>query len=187
MTTVDVSAGNSRKILTGCIMLGLLGVACLAGGVLAAGSVRITFFVLAALCLLPAAVPLLRARTFFRRRQLALDATGIHWLDPRGSWSVEWRELALVTVSTSGPHQVRNAQTQTLSAYSGVVRVDFTPAGSDFRTRHPELAALWTDQDHYRLPLGPNQELIPVLDAAFQQHAPAGIYRGVTAAPGYLR
>lgn len=173
---IDVSAGNSRTIVKGIVGLGIAAAVCLLLSVLASGSVRVTFLVLAVLLLLVGGLPALRLRTLTRTRRYWFDPNGLRYEDPAGSWGCYWGELTGLAVLTSG-HTVRNAQTTVAQAYGPYVRLRLTPATPDFLTRHPELAAYQDPGGQLIVPLGPNPELVPALDQAARTYAPT-LYQG---------
>lgn len=173
---IDVSAGNSRTIVKGIVGLGVAAAVCLVLGVLASGSVRVTFVVLAVVLLLVGGIPALKLRTLTRTRRFWFDSNGLRYEDPAGSWGCYWGELAGLAVLTSS-HPVRNAQTNVAQVYGPYVRLLLTPAAPDFLTRHPELLPYQDPSGQLIVPLGPNQELVPALDQAARTYAPS-LYQG---------
>ncbi|MFF0265689.1 hypothetical protein [Kribbella sp. NPDC004536] len=173
---IDVSAGNSRTIVKGIVGLGVAAAVCLVLSVLASGSVRATFLVLAVILLLVGGIPALKLRTLTRTRRFWFDPNGLRYEDPAGSWGCYWGELAGLAVLTSG-HTVRNAQTNLPQVYGPYVSLLLVPATPDFLTRHPELAPHQDPSGQLTIPLGPNPELLPAFDQAARTYAPT-IYRG---------
>ena len=173
---IDVSAGNSRTIVKGIIGLGVAAAVCLVLSVLARGSVRVTFVVLAVILLLVGGIPALKLRTLTRTRRFWFDPNGLRYEDPAGSWSCYWTELAGLAVLTSD-HTVRNPQTNLPQAYGPYVNLLLVPATPDFLTRHPELAAHRDPSGQLTIPLGPNPDLLPALAQAARTYAPT-LYRG---------
>ena len=173
---IDVSAGNSRTILKGIVGLGVAAAVCLVLSVLASGSVRVTFLVLAVILLLVGGLPALKLRTLTRRRRFWFDPNGLRYEDPAGSWGCYWGELAGLAVQTSD-HTVRDAQTNQPQAYGPYVSLLLIPAAPDFLARHPELSPHQDPSGQITIPLGPNPELVPALDQAARTYAP-NLYRG---------
>lgn len=174
---IDVSSGNSRTIVKGIVGLGVAAAVCLVLSVLASGSIRVTFLVLAVILLLVGGLPAVKLRTLTRPRRFVFDPNGLRYEDQSGSWGCYWGELAGLAVLTS-QHLVRNAQTTVPQAYGLYVRLALIPAAPDFLTRHPQLAAHQEPSGHIVIPLGPNTELAPALDQAARTYAPPGLYQG---------
>lgn len=134
-------------------------------------------------------VPVFGKDVFLRPRRFVFDPAGIRWEDRKGApWALRWDELGAVVVSTSGARTVPDGHGGTRS-YAEIVRVDLHPAGPQVRAQHPELEHLWEFDEvsnGYRVPLGPNPDLIGQLDRAIRTFDRDGIYRGVVQSDGGL-
>lgn len=180
---VDVASGNNSIVKQGSIGCGAIGGFFLIAGIVAGFSGEPGMLALmGAFGLVIIAIglfPIIRKDVFLRPRRFVVDRFTIRWEDPKGApWTLPWSDLSAVVVSTSGPRQAPDS-TGNPTTYAELVRVDLYPVTPN---SHPEIAHLWEFDDienAYRVPLGPNPDLIAKLDTAFRTSAPPGIYRGV--------
>ncbi len=162
---VDVAAGNNRTVRTGSVGCGLLGLFFLIPGVIAvvkgSWAVGAITIVVGAVALGLGLLPVVGKDVFLRPRRFVFDDASVRWDDPKGaSWYIRWTELSQVEASASE---------------DGMARVDLVPADDRVRPCHPEMDHLWeTDglTNGWRVPLGPNPELVPALNDAIATARP---------------
>lgn len=104
VVSFDVATGNNKKILVGSAALIGIGLFILVPPLVNGwGADRwVPAGIVAGILVLLGLVPILGRKVFLRRRRVLLDAAGIRWDDPSGSWAVRWDELAAVAVSSTG-------------------------------------------------------------------------------------
>lgn len=178
---IDIGRRETRRLITGGSIAGVLGVSALVGAVTAyadgegvGGTIGLVIgFLFTGIALLA----IVTWKGVARPRKLVFEAPGVRWDDPHGApWTVAWHELAAVRVSRT--------RERVLQPADGVVRktllrVDFLPADlRDFEERHPDMAHLAREGGAYRLPLGDATRLVPVVEGAVHRFAPH-LYRGV--------
>ena len=196
---VDIGKTAGRQAIVGSVVSGSVGaIAIFAGlaGQVDGGGEPIAIGI-GVVFLLPVVLVLAMSKQVFRPRKLVLEPAGIRWDDPQGApWAVPWNELAAVSISKHGALQVpRSANDRIVDAATDKVlgerahvRIDLFPADTRFGERYPQMAPLWGRQGvqgGYRLPLGNQAGLVPVLEQALVSLAP-GIYRGVVATEGVM-
>jgi hypothetical protein len=184
MTTIDIGTRDTRRVIIGASVAGVLGVLALVGAVSAfadgepvggsiAGVIGVAFTGIAVLAIV-------NWKKVSRPRQLVVEPPGVRWNDPDGApWAVPWQELGGVAVSRT---QERVVQLSDALTRRTMVRLDLFPRDPQrFRAAHPHMEHLWefhNVRNGYRLPLGDAANLIPTLDHSLRQCA-GPIYLGV--------
>lgn len=184
MTVIDIGSRDTRRVIIGGAVSGVLGIAALFGAVTAfvdgepvggaiAGVIGLLFTGIAV-----AAV--VNWRKISRPRKLVIEAPGVRWDDPQGTpWAVPWQELGAVSVSRT---RERAVQLSDAVVRKTMVRLDLFPRDPQrFRSTHPHMEHLWefhNVRNGYRLPLGDAANLVPLLDSSLR-HFAGHIYRGV--------
>lgn len=184
MTTIDIGTRDTRRVIIGASVAGVLGVLALVGAVSAfvdgepaggsiAGVIGVAFTGIAVLAVI-------NWRKVSRPRQLVIEPPGVRWNDPEGvPWAVPWQELGGVAVSRT---QERVVQLSDALTRRTMVRLDLFPRDPRrFRATHPHMEHLWefhNVRNGYRLPLGDAANLVPRLDHSLRQFA-GPIYLGV--------
>ncbi|MBW4716504.1 hypothetical protein [Saccharothrix obliqua] len=178
---IDIGARDTRRVLIGGAVAGVLGVLALfgafsayAGGSAVGGTIALVIGVaFTGIGLLAVA----SWKKVSRPRKLVFEPQGVRWDDPQGSpWAVPWADLGAVRISRTVERVVRLSDALTRKT---MVRLDLLPAyPGPFAARHPGLAPLARPDGTYRLPLGDAANLVPVIERAVLAFAP-GLYRGV--------
>lgn len=184
MTVIDIGTRDTRRVIIGASVAGVLGVLALIGAVTAfadgeavggsiAGVIGLAFTGIAA-------AAIVNWKKVSRPRKLIVEQPGIRWDDPQGiAWAVLWQELGAVSLSRT---QERVVQLSDALTRRTMVRLDLFPRDPQrFRATHPNMEHMWefhNVRNGYRLPLGDASNLIPVLDNALR-HCAGPLYRGV--------
>lgn len=187
-TVVDLTTVNNKKILTTSAVLIGIGLVVLLLPLVNGGGADawVPAGVTAGVFVLIGLVPVLGRKVFLRRQRLLFDPTGIRWDDAREPWAVGWDELAAVTVFSTATEKVTrvlDSMPGGRDGYVPVIRLNLYPADPQAcRAAHPEMEHLWQvdgARAGYRVPLGPNPELVPQLERGIGQYDRTGVYRGV--------
>ena len=181
---VDLGKSDTRKVLIGGSVAGVLGILALVGAVSAfadgepvggiiAGIIGIAFTGIGVMAVV-------KFKTVSRPRKLIIEQQGIRLDDPQGMpWAVGWQELGAISISRT---QERAVQLADALVKRTLVRVDLHPRDPQrFRPAHPTMEPLWEFhrvQNGYRLPLGDSAGFIGPIDHGLRTFAPS-IYRGV--------
>ncbi|MGI5505097.1 hypothetical protein [Lentzea sp. CA-135723] len=181
---VDLGKSDTRKVLIGGSVAGILGVLALVGAVTAfldgepvGGSIAAVIGIAFTFIGVMAVV---KWKTISRPRKLIIEQQGIRLDDPQGMpWAVGWQELGAISISRT---QERAVQLADALVRRTLVRVDLHPRDPQrFRPAHPTMEPMWEFhrvQNGYRLPLGDSAGFIAPIDQALRTFAPQ-IYRGV--------
>lgn len=178
---IDIGTRDTRRVLIGGTVAGVLGLPALFGSVSAyAGGEPIggTIALVIGLAFTFIAVAaIVNWKKISRPRKLVFEQSGVRWDDPQGSpWAVPWPDLGAVRISRTQERVVRLADALTRRT---MVRLDLLPAHPQaFAARHPGLAPLARPDGTYRLPLGDAANLVPIIERAVLTFAPH-LYRGV--------
>ncbi|WP_439661294.1 hypothetical protein ACSHWB_07215 [Lentzea sp. HUAS TT2] len=181
---IDLGKSDTRKVLIGGSVAGILGILALVGAVTAfidgepvGGSIAAVIGVAFTGIGVMAVV---KWKTISRPRKLVIEQQGIRLDDPQGMpWAVAWQELGAISISRT---QERAVQLADALVRRTLVRVDLHPRDpQQFRPAHPTMEPMWEFhrvQNGYRLPLGDSAGFIGPMDHALRTFAPQ-IYRGV--------
>ncbi|ONI83385.1 hypothetical protein ALI22I_33225 [Saccharothrix sp. ALI-22-I] len=178
---VDIGTRDTRRVVIGGVVSGVLGVLALVGAVSAYSDgegVGGTIALVIGLGLTGIAVgAVVNWKRISRPRKLVFEGPGVRWDDPAGApWAVAWQELGAVRISRTRERVVNPADAIVRRT---MVRLDLLPADQQaFRARHADMAHLVREDGAYRLPLGDAAALIPVVERAVMAFAPQ-LYRGV--------
>ncbi|MFS8104025.1 hypothetical protein LFM09_43615 [Lentzea alba] len=181
---IDLGKSDTRKVLIGGSVAGVLGILALVGSVSAfldgepvggtiAGIIGIAFTFIGVMAVV-------KWKTISRPRKLIIEQQGVRLDDPQGMpWAVGWQELGAVSISRT---QERAVQLADALVKRTLVRLDLHPRDpARFRPGHPTMEPLWEFhrvQNGYRLPLGDSAGFIAPMDHGLRMFAPQ-IYRGV--------
>lgn len=184
MTVIDIGTRDTRRVIIGGTVSGVIGIAALAGSASAfadgepvGGGIALVI----GLALTGIAVmAVVNWRKISRPRKLIIEPPGVRWDDPQGMpWAVPWQELGAVSVSRTRERVVQLSDAVTRRT---LVRLDLFPRDPQrFRATYPHMEHLWefhNVRNGYRLPLGDAAKLVPVLDNSLRHFAGA-IYLGV--------
>ncbi|MFD4675757.1 hypothetical protein ACFWNN_38925 [Lentzea sp. NPDC058450] len=181
---VDLGKSDTRKVLIGGSVAGILGILALVGAVTAfldgepvGGSIAAVIGIAFTFIGVMAVV---KWKTISRPRKLIIEQQGIRLDDPQGMpWAVGWQDLGAISISRT---QERAVQLADALVRRTLVRVDLHPRDPQrFRPAHPTMEPMWEFhrvQNGYRLPLGDSAGFIAPIDQALRTFAPQ-IYRGV--------
>ena len=181
---VDLGKSDTRKVLIGGSVAGVLGILALVGAVTAfldgepvGGSIAAVIGIAFTFIGVMAVV---KWKTISRPRKLIIEQQGIRLDDPQGMpWAVGWQDLGAISISRT---QERAVQLADALVRRTLVRVDLHPRDPQrFRPAHPTMEPMWEFhrvQNGYRLPLGDSAGFIAPIDQALRTFAPQ-IYRGV--------
>ncbi len=178
---IDIGTRDTRRVLIGGTVAGVLGPAALYGAFSAyrdrqavGGTIALVIGVVFTGIGVLAVV---NWKKVSRPRKLVFEQPGVRWDDPQGApWAVPWPDLGAVRISRTVERVVQLSDALTRKT---MVRLDLWPAHPQtFAARHPGLGRLARPDGSYRLPLGDAANLVPIIERAVLTFAPH-LYRGV--------
>ncbi|WP_433264435.1 hypothetical protein ACQPZF_35075 [Actinosynnema sp. CS-041913] len=178
---IDIGTRDTRRVLIGGTVAGVLGLLALFGAFSAyadgSGVGGTIALVIGVVFTGIGVLAVVNWKKVSRPRKLVFEPPGVRWDDPQGAaWAVPWPDLGAVRISRTRERVVQLADALTRRT---MVRLDLLPADpAAFRARHPGMAHLVRPDGTYRLPLGDAANLVPVVERAVLTFAPH-LYRGI--------